>query len=349
MAYTTIDKPTDYFRVKTYSGNSSTQSITWNESDNMKPDLLWLKGRGYADGHALVDVIRGSTKNLSSDSTTAEFTQTNGVTSFDTNGWSMGNWSAINRSTSGTAVGWGWLAGGTGVSNTDGSITSTVSANTTSGFSIVSYTGTGSNATVGHGLSSAPKMIIVKDLSTTNNWTVYHIGVGNDKDILLDVNNAENTSTAWNNTTPTSSVFSIGTLGNVNTSSNNYIAYCFAEKTGYSKFGSYVGNGNADGTFVYTGFKPAFLMVKRTNATENWYMKDNKRDPYNEMNQSVLYANGNAAQDTGGAWLRGDAVSNGFKIRINDTSSNGSGSTYIYMAFAEAPLVGTNDIPCTAR
>jgi len=153
----------------------------------------------------------------------------------------------------------------------------------------------------------------------------------------------------WNDTAPTSSLFTVGTSVGVNESTDSIIAYLWSEIQGYSKFGSYTGNGNADGTFIYLGFKPAFLMVKRTSSTENWYIKDNKRDPYNEMNQSVLYANGNAAEDTGGAWLKGDATANGFKIRINDTSSNGSGSTYIYMAFAEAPFVNSNGVPCNAR
>jgi len=209
----------------------------------------------------------------------------------------------------------------------------------------VSYTGTGSTATVGHGLSSAPKMIIVKDLSATKNWTVYHIGVGNDKDILLDVTNAENTSTAWNNTTPTSSVFSIGTLGNVNTSSNNYIAYCFAEKKGYSKFGSYTGNGNADGTFVYTGFKPAWVMVKDSTSTGQWFMRDNKRDTYNTAVNTV-YANSSGAEESSQPW---DMLSNGFKMRNTDVDLNSSSESYIYMCFAENPFTTSTGIPTCAR
>ena len=345
MAYTTIDKPTDYFRVKTYSGNSSTQSITWNESDNMKPDLLWLKGRGYADGHALVDVIRGSTKNLSSDSTTAEFTQTNGVTSFDTNGWSMGNWSAINRSTSGTAVGWGWLAGGTGVSNTDGSITSTVSANTTSGFSICAFNG--NSGTVGHGLGAKPDFLVVKSRDTggSNNWVVTHSALGTnmaDKYLILNGTDAGGTSSNVWGGEPTSTTFTV--TGAVAANDNN-IAYLFTEKKGYSKFGSYTGNGNADGTFVYTGFSPSLVMVKASSTTGNWTMFDNKRSPFNFVDNH-LYANTSVAEQTASAGYI-DFLSNGFKK--TDTFNNASGATYIYMAFAEAPFVTSTRIPTVAR
>src|SRR6056300_1828101 len=248
-----INKPTDYFNTKLYTGDdSSNRGIT---GVGFQPDLLWNKTRNQANfNHYISDSVRGAGELISSNLTNAEASYTSEFLSFDSAGFSVTqdggslgiNWSSANYAN------WCWLGANGTASNTDGSITSTVSANTTSGFSIVSYTGTGANATVGHGLGSVPKMIIIKDRSAVKNWTVYHIGVGNNKDILLDVTNAENTSTAWNNTTPTSSVFSIGTLGNVNTSSNNYIAYCFAEKKGLSKFRSYTGNGNADGPFIYT-------------------------------------------------------------------------------------------------
>jgi len=346
MAYTDIDKPSDYFNTSLWTGNGGTQSIT---GVGFQPDWVWGKGRtlvGY--NHGLVDSVRGTGKNLYSNLTDAEQTYSTGITSFDSDGFSVGSGNVFNNG-SNTYVAWNWLADNTsGSSNTDGSITSTVSANTTSGFSIVSYTGTGSNATVGHGLSSAPKMIIVKDRSAAKNWTVYHIGVGNDKDILLDVTNAENTSTAWNNTTPTSSVFSIGTLGNVNTSSNNYIAYCFAEKKGFSKFGSYTGNGNADGTFVYTGFKPAWVLVKRTDGVQDWFIIDNKRNTFNVSNTALL-PNASDSDYTDTNIYGKDMLSNGFKVRGSASRQNASGGTYIYMAFAEQPLVGTNNIPATAR
>ena len=353
MAYTTIDKPSDYFDTTLYTGNGSSQTLTM---DNV--GLLWMKRRDSTIRHCLFDSVRGghytgsgNAPLLVSDSSAgAQGTDidsaTKGIT-FGATQTVIGNDSAgYSYNVSGhSMVGWQWRANGSGSSNTDGSITSTVSANTTSGFSIVSYTGTGSTATVGHGLSSAPKMIIVKDLSATKNWTVYHIGVGNDKDILLDVTNAENTSTAWNNTTPTSSVFSIGTLGNVNTSSNNYIAYCFAEKKGYSKFGSYTGNGNADGTFVYTGFKPAWVMVKDSTSTGQWFMRDNKRDTYNTAVNTV-YANSSGAEESSQPW---DMLSNGFKMRNTDVDLNSSSESYIYMCFAENPFTTSTGIPTCAR
>ena len=353
MAYTDIDDPTIYFDTTLYTGNGSSQTLTM---DNI--GLLWMKRRDSSIRHCLFDSVRGghytgsgNAPLLVSDSSAgAQGTDidsaTKGIT-FGATQTVIGNDSAgYSYNVSGhSMVGWQWSAGGSASSNTDGSITSTVSANTTSGFSIVSYTGTGSTATVGHGLSSAPKMIIVKDLSATKNWTVYHIGVGNDKDILLDVTNAENTSTAWNNTTPTSSVFSIGTLGNVNTSSNNYIAYCFAEKKGYSKFGSYTGNGNADGTFVYTGFKPAWVMVKDSTSTGQWFMRDNKRDTYNTAVNTV-YANSSGAEESSQPW---DMLSNGFKMRNTDVDLNSSSESYIYMCFAENPFTTSTGIPTCAR
>jgi len=345
-----INKPTDYFETKLYAGSSSNVTVSGLD---FQPDWIWLKNRTNADNHVVCDVVRGGNSNglgnLYPNLTDAEYlpSSTNdSIETINSDGFVVGG----NGNTNGSGenfVSWSWKAGGTGSSNTDGSITSTVSASTVSGFSIVSYTGTGANATVGHGLGAVPKMIIVKDRSAVKNWTVYHIGVGNDKDILLDVTNAENTSTAWNNTTPTSSVFSIGTLGNVNTSSNNYIAYCFAEKKGFSKFGSYTGNGNADGTFVYTGFKPAFTILKRTDSADNWIMQDNKRkNPFNVVD-TQLFPDLNNAESSSSAIL--DYCSNGFKIRKTGGNINASGGSYIYMAFAEQPLVGTNNIPATAR
>jgi hypothetical protein len=243
-------------------------------------------------------------------------------------------------------------------SNFGGSIQSNISPNSTSLFSIVSYTGTGANATVGHGLGVVPSMIIVKSRNTTDWWITYHKSVGATKYVPLNFNNAAATNSAiWNDTTPTSSVFSIGTNGGTNGSSNNYIAYCFAEKKGYSKFGAYKGNGNADGPFVYTGFKPAFIMFRRTDTTGDWDMKDNKRSGtsalqnFGQMNPNQTQhpsANNSNAENKASA-LAMDILSNGFKPRGTDTDINASGGDYIYMAFAEEPLVGTNNIPATAR
>ena len=341
MAYTTINKSTDYFNTKLYTGNGSTNAIT---GVNFQPDWTWLKRRDTADSHALYDAVRGVTKRLESNGTGAEGTKSAGLTTFGTDGFTLGNDTQANTS-GGTYASWNWKANGAGSANTDGSINSTVSANTTSGFSIVSFTGTGSNATVGHGLGVAPKFIIVKCLSHASEWIVYY-GDATDYLKFNEDNATADDSTRWNDTAPTNSVFSLGTQGDINTSGRTYIAYCFAEKKGYSKIGSYTGNGNNDGTFVYTGFKPAWVMVKRTDGSANWNMYDNKRIGYNPLNY-FLYPNLSDAEDTSNPqWL--NLHSNGFKLRNTSTIANTSGGSYIYMAFGQS-LVGSNNVPATAR
>ena len=347
MAYTTINKSSEHFNTKLYNGTGANQSIT---GVGFQPDFTWIKIRTTGFNHRLQDSVRGATKSLYTNLTNAEQTNTDGVLSFDTDGFSLGDDAtngSFNRSGD-TFVSWNWLGGGTASSNTDGSITSTVSANTTSGFSIVSYTGTGSNATVGHSLGSTPSMIIVKDRDGARNWTVYHKSIGATKWLQLDDTSASQTgSPMWQDTEPTSSVFSIGTYAQINTSSSKYIAYCFAEKKGFSKFGSYTGNDNADGPFIYTGFKPAFTILKRTDSADNWLMQDNKRkNPFNVVD-TQLFPDLDNAESSSSAIL--DYCSNGFKIRKTGGNINASGGSYIYMAFAEAPLVGTNNVPCTAR
>ena len=340
MAYTTIKKPSSYFNTKLYTGNGSTQSIT---GVGFQPDFTWIKNRTGTNWHTLYDVIRGTTKVLNSNESEAESTDTTGLTSFDSDGFTHGSGGNGNVN-GGSFASWNWKANGAGSSNTDGSITSTVSANTTSGFSIVSYTGTGSLATVGHGLGVAPAMIIMKNRSTTNGWEVYHQSLGNTRYMQLHSTSAGGTSaTRWNNTSPTSTVFTVNTEGGVNSSGGNLIAYCFAPKTGYSKFGSFVGNGNADGTFVFTGMKPAFVMIKSSDGVYPWSIYDVKRLGYNVYNSRVV-ADDNIAEQ-GSQHL--DILSNGFKLRTAGAGENGSGGNFIYMAFAEQPLVGDN--PATAR
>ena len=350
MAYTTINKSTDYFNTKIYTGNqSSTHAVT---GVGFEPSLTWLKIRTGAGSHYLYDATRSVTKSISSDTTSAELTNSY-FSSFNTDGFTLGS-ASNNVNGAYNYASWNWKANGAGSANTAGSINSTVSVNTTSGFSISSYTGTGSLATVGHGLGVAPAMIIMKNRSTTNGWEVYHQSLGNTRYMQLHSTSVGGTSaTRWNNTSPTSTVFTVNTEGGVNSSGGNLIAYCFAEKQGYSKFGSYVGNGNADGSFIYTGFKPAFVIYKGasgTGTTDNWEMIDNKRtdgtlgNPKNE----VLYPNLSNAEGVN-TTDRLDLLSNGFKMRTGSSDYNASGSTYIYMAFAEAPLVGTNNVPCTAR
>jgi len=342
MAYTTINKSGDYFNTKLYSGTGSTNAIT---GVGFQPDWTWIKARDHAYSHHLQDAVRGTGKDLYSNSTDAEYSNANSLTTFGSDGFTVGSDNGVNNGSK-TFASWNWKANGTGSANTDGNITTTVSANTTAGFSIVSWTGTGNAQTLGHGLGSAPNMIILKERSATSQWQVTNDALGWTKRLNLDdTSTADTTSYIWNDTAPTSSVFSIGTSGAVTENGQTYIAYCFAEKTGYSKFGSYTGNGNADGTFVYTGFKPAFVMLKRSSNTSDWYMFDNKREGYNVDNDEI-YANLSNVEDTAD---RLDILSNGFKMRTTGGNLNGSGETFIFMAFASAPLVGSNNVPCTAR
>jgi len=345
-----INKPTDYFNTVLYTGNGSTQSIT---GVGFQPDWVWIKARSATRDHNLYDSVRGATKWLDSQQTLAEDTFTNGLTSFDSDGFSVGDLIKSNNNSE-TYASWNWLASNTTASNTDGSITSTVSANTTSGFSIVSYTGTGSTATVGHGLGVTPKMIITKNRSSVETWRPYHVALGAGQALALNDVNATDTDAAyWSNTEPTSSVFTVGTTAGTNGSGNSMIAYCFAEVKGFSKFGSYVGNGNADGTFIYTGFKPAFVIFKKTSAVGNWAMLDSTRSYANVANHTLATNSSNAESSFGGgesvfgASNKVDIVSNGIKIREASDYNNASGATFIYMAFAEEPLVGDN--PATAR
>ncbi len=341
MAYITF-QPNDYFNTKLYTGNGSTQSIT---GVGFQPDMTWGKARSTTTNHVIQTPVQGLSTAIFPNLNNAESTGlTNAITSFDSDGFSLGDWGVLNASSE-TFVSWNWRASGTsGSSNSDGSITSTVSANTTAGFSIVTYTGTGANATVGHGLGSAPGLILFKQRSATQKWIVHHQSLGATKSLHLDTTEAEQTSTFMNDTAPTSSVFSLGTIVNNNTSGATYVAYCFAEKKGFSKFGSYTGNGNADGPMIYTGFKPAFIILRGTN-NENWIMFDNKRDPINVVDDLIL-PNQNIAAFSA-TYL--DMVSNGFKIRTSAVGGNANGQEFIYWAFAEEPLVSSNNIPATAR
>ena len=342
MAYTTIKKSTDYFNTKLYTGNGSNgNAIT---GVGFQPDWVWIKNRDVAYWHQTFDAVRGaSSGTLYTNQTSAEdFGGGALLSSFDSDGFTVNSNSGCNGNGE-DLVAWNWLGANGTASNTDGSITSTVSANTTSGFSIVSYTGNETTgATVGHGLSSTPKMIILKNRNSTDDWVVYHESLGNTQSIRLNLTNASATTPAsFNNTSPTSSVFTLGDWTGVNGSS--MIAYCFAEKQGFSKFGSYTGNGSTDGTFVYTGFKPAFVIFKNTTNTNNWSIRDNKRDSFN-AGDSNLFANLSDAESSSNDI---DFLSNGFKLRNAGGNWNTSGNTYIYMAFAEEPLVGDN--PATAR
>ena len=349
MAYTNIESPKKYFDTKLYTGNGSTQSITGLE---FSPDFTWLKHRNNATAysHQLYDTVRGATNYLISNTTAEEndggSSCSTCLTSFNSDGFSLGSNVGINASGV-NHVSWNWRGSdSSAVSNTSGTISSTVSVNTTSGFSIVSWTGTGTTGTVGHGLGVAPSFYIVKRRNADGfDWFCYHKSLGATKFILLDTTGAEQTSDLWNDTSPTSTVFNVKTYGSVNASGGTYIAYCFAEVKGYSKFGSYTGNGSTDGTFIYTGFKPAFVMAKASSTTGQWSMCDTKRGvaPSGEF----LFAE--STETTNSAPNNWDFVSNGFKARANYAAHNTSGVTYIYMAFAENPFVSSKGIPTTAR
>jgi|DEB0MinimDraft_6_1074348.scaffolds.fasta_scaffold12953_3 hypothetical protein len=356
MAYTNIDDPSAHFQTLLWTGNDvDGRALTNDGNSDLQPDLVWLKNRNVGYNHFLQDSSRGTSVYLSSNTTTGDTTWTNLVESFDTNGFTVGDdGSQVPNHTGNTFVGWQWKAnGGTTASNSDGSITSTVQANQDAGFSIVQYTGTGSAATIGHGLGVAPAMYIVKNRDQTGtNWTIFHKNLTSNAYSLYFNTAAQSNSVGyWNGTSPTSTVFSIkNTSGDVNTNTEDYVAYCFAEKQGYSKFGKYVGNGSTDGNapFVYTGFKPAFVMIKNASASTNWYMWDNKRNPYNVVNNGLNANTSNATQGT--AYDTLDFLSNGFKIRdYADGTWNGSGNTIIYMAFAESSFVSSQGIPTTAR
>jgi hypothetical protein len=346
MAYTTIDKSDDYFNTVLYTGNGGTNNVT---GVGFQPDWVWLKQRNSSNrSHHVYDVVRGVQKFLHVDGTIAEGTQTNAVSSFDSDGFTVGNNINLNGS-SDTYASWNWLASNTTASNTDGSITSTVSANTTSGFSIVTYTGNGtSGATIGHGLGAVPKFIVFKNRSQPRGWAVHHASLGTLKYLALNETiAAENNIGMLNDTAPTSTLITLGSTDRVNENTYNHVAYCFAEKKGFSKFGSYTGNGSTDGTFVYTGFKPAFLITKMYNTSGgSWGIVDGTRNEFNVVNKWNF-------ADSSGAEFSAvnvcDFLSNGFKFRAVDTSSNSSGNSYIYMAFAENPFVTSTGIPTCAR
>ena len=340
-----IDKPTDYFNTKLTTGTGSSQAVT---GLGFQPDWIWGKRRDSTGNNSLFDSVRGITKGLESNSTGAEFTSTDYYSSFDSDGFTIAAGASGAGNGSGqTAVQWCWKAGGTASSNTDGSITSSVSANQDAGFSIVSYTGTGSNATVGHGLGVAPKVLILKSRTRSDGqWSVGSDMLGWSKFLFLDATSAEQTFNLYQNTAPTSSVFYLSGDGGVNNGSGSMIGYAFAEKQGYSKFGSYTGNGSTDGTFVYLGFKPAWVVIKRSSAVSDWHALDNKRAGFNADND---YLKLNQPDTEGTDGDRVDFLSNGFKLRHATGNLNESGNTFIYMAFASEPFTTSTGVCATAR
>jgi hypothetical protein len=333
------------FAATTYTGTGASQSISNAvNSVSFQPDFIWFKSRSSAASHALFDSVRGRASGLTSNATDAQQLSVNAgdnLVSFNSNGFTIGSmattpfWNSVNGNTL-SLVGWQWKAGGTAVTNTAGSITSSVSANQKAGFSIITYTGTGSVATIGHGLGVAPKLIIVKQRNSANSWGVYHASRGAGVWFAMETTNAQMTNSAlWNNTSPTSSVFTVGVAAVSNASAGTHVGYCFSEIEGYSKFGSYTGNGSADGTFVYLGFRPRLVMTKRTDSASQWYLMDTARDLYN-CTANILFPNLANAESSNTGLI--DQLSNGFKLRSTNTDANASGGTYIYIAFAENPF-----------
>ena len=353
MAYTAIDDPAEYFNTIIYTGDDS-QDVT---GVGFPLDLVLVKARGNTYNHQVHDSVRGATAGmLSSNQNIAEDTNYQ-FDSFDSDGFTTdsSNVTGINGDTH-TQVAWCWKAGTSVSGDTTGSGTAktyTGSVNTTSGISIINFVGNGTGGhTIPHHLGVAPRMILVKNRANTTSWQTYHYGLDSGagtNEIFLDLNNATNGSAgAWNNTVATSTVVTKGDGSYGNEDDSNHIMYSFADVQGYSKFGSYTGNGNADGTFVYTGFRPAFVLCKNIELAKSWFLLDTKRDPFNPVNNYLTPDRSNV-EGVDDSTVANDFVSNGFKLRATNDGQNESGDKFIYMAFAEAPLVNSNGVPCNAR
>ena len=351
MAYTTIDDPSAHFQIALWTGDGATPSITNDGNSDLQPDLLWGKNRtGTADHHYLIDSTRGTGKYVLSNSSSAEITNA-AISSFNTDGFTLTTDVGLNRSSS-TFVGWQWKANGGTTTTNDASSTgvgsqdSVYQANTTAGFSIVTYGPLGSGGTIAHGLGTTPHLMFVKSLGGSRDWAVYHHKLTSAPEtdhVHLNENHATADETIWNDTAPTSTVFSVSGDGKVGTD-EAYVAYCFAEVQGYSKFGTYTGNNSANGAFIYTGFKPAFFMWKRYDHSTGWGMIDSTRNPYNQG----FFQSGPDDTDGNADYDLGDFLSNGLKWR-NTFGDTNSVNPYIYMAFAENPFVSSEGVPCTAR
>ena len=355
MAYTTIDDPSAYFHIQLYVGNNPTgQSIT-NDANagDFQPDWLWIKSRDTSGGSGvnfIVDSSRGATKDFHTSNNEAEHTNSNMLGSFDSDGFTIGSSASdnINKS-SDNYVAWQWKAnGGTVANDTNGDITTSVQANQTAGFSIATYTGNGgSGQTLGHGLGAEAELVWFKNRGSTGHNRLYLKLLGASKFLNLNTDDAASAST---NIFPSASSTTIGVEQNdtMNESSGTHVMYSFRSIQGYSKIGSYTGNNAADGPFVYTGFKPAWVMTKRTDSTSSWFVFDNKRSPSNVVDD-ILFPNGNDAETTNSSSGAIDMLSNGFKIRGTNSNFNAASSTQIYMAFAEHPFVSSKGVPVTAR
>ena len=328
-AYTAIDDPEAYFQVKLYSGTGSSLAVTLDGDTDMSPNLVWIKSRSHTNYHVATDTVRGVTEQIYPNDAGAEETTAGSLTVFGSDGFTVAGSSTDTNGSGRTYTAWCW------------------NESATSGFDIVAYSGTGSARTVSHSLSATPHMIIIKRRDASGTWHVYHNALGADfvaAELDTNVDKKDNAN-FMNDTEPTSSVFTVNTYDEVNASSGTHVAYCFAPKQGFSKFGYYVGNGNANGPFVYTGFRPAFILYKNTDRDISWLIHDHKRLGYN-INNDEQHSDTNAVDGTDD---RVDILSNGFKIRADDSYYNGNGKVMVYAAFAEAPFVNSNGVPCNAR
>ena len=355
MAYTDIDDPSAFFQTKIYTGNgANNRALTFDGNSDLQPDWLWIKNRSETQSHALFDSVRGATLRLTSNGNGGESTENTNLDSFDSNGFTVDSELIVNGNAD-NMVAWGWKAGGSASTNSSGSTNSSVSVNTDAGFSIVSYTGAGAT-TYGHGLGATPNVIIIKKRTSdsgNNNWFVYHdkvITAGSGIKTFLTLNETEPLKSNGSATTflsVSSTTFGVGTDPIISESSHAFIAYCFAEKQGYSKFGDYKGNGSADGPFIYTGFQPAFVIIKATDQDgEGWFTFDNKRDADNAVDKHLI-GNANGAEASGSHAM--DFVSNGIKIRNGGDGTNTNTKNYVYLAFAEQPFTTSTGVPATAR
>ena len=350
MAYSSITKPGDYFNTVLYTGNTSGQSIT---GVGFQPDFLWIKSRSASYQHSLRDAARGSTKTIRSNGTNSEATQSDSVTSFDSDGFTLGadSNSFVNEN-SATYASWNWK-GGTTSGLSGGNITpSAYSYDATSGFGVYKYTGNGSaDQTIPHGLGAIPQLIFYKRLDSSTNWVVQSNLLGNRVQLVLNGTDAENTDSRLSDSDNwTSTFFKVGSYGDMNNNSSDHVAYVFCNVKGYCKVGTYTGNGNADGPFIYTGFRPAWILLKQTSTSgAGWRIHDIKRGISGNPEDETLYANSSSSESTG---RNVDFLSNGFKLRTDSGDGNSSGATYIYMAFAENPFVANNSgtaVPVVAR
>ena len=344
MAYSTIDDPSLHFNTILYSGNETGRTLT---GVGFQPDFTWIKQRNRSDPHILVDSVRGGTKELSVERTSAEHTEAQGLQSFNSDGFVLGTHVDVNRNST-NMVAWNWKAGGSASNNTDGNKTISLSVNTTAGFSVGTYAGTGQDSTIGHGLGAVPDWLMIKNRSSgSRKWQLWHNGLtGTNKYLAIDRSDAELTDSAsWDNTAHSNTVWNTYGSGEANQNGENFVCYAWTSIQGFSKFGSYTGNANANGPFIYTGFKPAWIMTKQINGSSSWIVHDNKRDPINPIDEFFTVEENDAAGDLDSF----DLLSNGFKVRTSNGDRNSSGDIFAYWAFAESPLVNSEGIPNNAR